>query len=336
MMNTKEWLNQLRDRAQKQALPILSFPCVSLLGVTVDALVQSSVLQAEGMARVAARVPSAASVSMMDLSVEAEAFGARVRFDANEMPAVTDVLIHNEEEANALPVPAVGAGRTGVYVEAIRLAVQKITDRPVFAGMIGPLSLTGRLVGASEAMFYCYDEPILMQRVLERAERFLTEYALAFKAAGANGLIIAEPLAGLLSAKHASAFSHPYIRRIVETVQDDSFQVLYHNCGESTSKMTDDLVGIGAAAYHFGNKVDMRDILEKMPAHTIVLGNLDPAGQFRNGTPQTIAEETSRLLVACAEHRNFLISSGCDIPPATPWENIDAFFAAVQAFYERE
>ncbi len=32
---------------------------------------------------------------------------------------------------------------------------------------------------------------------------------------------------------------------------------------------------------------------------------------------------------------NFLISSGCDIPPITPWENIDAFFAAVQSNKQR-
>ncbi|MDP3448496.1 MAG: uroporphyrinogen decarboxylase family protein, partial [Eubacteriales bacterium] len=50
----------------------------------------------------------------------------------------------------------------------------------------------------------------------------------------------------------------------------------------------------------------------------------------------TVAEETSRLLGASAEHRNFVISSGCDIPPTTPWENIDAFFAAVQAFYDQK
>lgn len=35
----------------------------------------------------------------------------------------------------------------------------------------------------------------------------------------------------------------------------------------------------------------------------------------------------------CAEFPNFVISSGCDIPPASPWENIDAFFEAVEEFY---
>ena len=38
--------------------------------------------------------------------------------------------------------------------------------------------------------------------------------------------------------------------------------------------------------------------------------------------------ENMDLLNRCAAHPNFIISSGCDIPPMSPWENIDAFFAA--------
>ena len=51
---------------------------------------------------------SAASVSMMDLSVEAEAFGCTIRFSDDEVPTVTGQLISTREEAEALGVPAVG------------------------------------------------------------------------------------------------------------------------------------------------------------------------------------------------------------------------------------
>jgi len=305
------------------------------MGITVNDLIHSSELQAEGMAQVAKHVPSGASVSMMDLSVEAEAFGSAIRFDEKEVPAVTNILVHDEAEANALRVPAVGEGRTGLYVEAIRQAVEKITDRPVFAGIIGPFSLAGRLVGVSEAMLYCYDEPDMMQAVLEKAAEFLTNYALAYKKTGAAGIVMAEPLAGLLSPAQAKAFSHPYVKRIIDAVQDENFLVIYHNCGESAAKMVNDLVALGASAYHFGNKVDLLEILKQMPADVVTMGNVDPAGQFKNGTPETIALETKQLLERCATYPNFIISSGCDIPPAAPWENIDAFFAAVSEFYQK-
>ena len=64
------------------------------------------------------------------------------------------------------------------------------------------------------------------------------------------------------------------------------------------------------------------------------MGNIDPVTAFRNGTPASVREDTLGLLNRCAGHKNFVISSGCDIPPASSWENIDAFFAAVEEFYQ--
>ena len=37
----------------------------------------------------------------------------------------------------------------------------------------------------------------------------------------------------------------------------------------------------------------------------------------------------------CCKHPNFVISSGCDIPPLSSWDNIDAFFRAAEEFYGR-
>ena len=74
-----------------------------------------------------------------------------------------------------------------------------ITDRPVLAGIIGPYSLAGRLLDMTEIMILCYEEPEMVESVLEKATEFLIEYAKAFKEAGANGVCMAEPAAGLLS-----------------------------------------------------------------------------------------------------------------------------------------
>lgn len=70
--NMKRWLEELRESKIKKALPVLSFPAIQLMGVTVRKLISDSDLQAEGMKQIAARVDSAAAVSLMDLSVEAE------------------------------------------------------------------------------------------------------------------------------------------------------------------------------------------------------------------------------------------------------------------------
>ena len=116
------WLEELNNSEKKKALPILSFPSVSLLGVSVSDLIVDSSLQAQGMLLVAQRTDACASVSFMDLSVEAECFGTTVRFSDNEVPTTVGKLIETPEDADNLCVPKIGSARSGVYVDAIKKA----------------------------------------------------------------------------------------------------------------------------------------------------------------------------------------------------------------------
>lgn len=333
-MNMKQWLQDQMAAEKRKALPVLSFPCTQLMGITVRELVSDSDAQAKGMAAVAQRCPTAAAVSMMDLSVEAECFGAQIRFTDDGVPTVVGAVVHDPDEAEALQVPAVGTGRTGIYVEAIGKTKQLITDRPVLAGVIGPFSLAGRLMDMTEIMINCYEEPEMVHATLDKAAQFITDYINEYKKVGADGVVMAEPAAGLLSPGICEEFSTPYVKRIIEAVQTDDFIVVYHNCGNSVTQMPDQIVATGAAAYHFGNAIDLAEMLDKMPDDQLVMGNVDPVGAFFNGTPASVREDTLKVMKACSGHKNFLISSGCDIPPKSPWENIDAFFAAVEEFYQ--
>ena len=332
--NMNQWIENLKGEHKKKAMPVLSFPCVSLLGITVRELISDSALQAKGMKAVADRTDAAASVSFMDLSVEAECFGATVVVSDDEVPTVKGRIINDMDEAETLKVPAIGSGRTQIYIDAIEKACKEITDRPVLAGMIGPYSLAARLFDVSEIMMDCYDDPDMVHTVLEKVTAFLIEYAKAYKSVGANGIVMAEPVAGLLSPTLEEEFSSPYVKKIVDAVQDDNFVVIYHNCGDNVPKMMDSILTTGCAAYHFGNAMDMeKDIIPQVSADTVVMGNIDPAGTLRMGTPEKVREETLGLLTKCSKYPNFVLSSGCDIPPMTPWTNIDAFFAASDEFY---
>ena len=315
-----------------KAMPILSFPSASLIGRSVYELTHDAAVQAEGIIRVAKEVDSAAAVTMMDLSLEAEAFGAEVLASEDEVPTVVGVLLSAEEDgvegAEALPVPTVGEGRTKVFLEAAVLAKKEITDRPLFAGMIGPFSLAGRLMDVSEALMNCLCEEEFVHAVMKKTTAFLIQYAKAYKEAGLDGIVMAEPLSGLLSPDSEAEFSGAYVKEIVDAVQDDDFVVIYHNCGPNTPMMVDSLVANGAAAYHFGDAVDLVSLLDKMPSDIPVCGNISPSAEFLNGTPESMYDATRALIERCKGYPNFVLSSGCDIPPAAPWENIRAFFKA--------
>ena len=179
--NMKQWVEDYRNSKVKKAMPILSFPGAQLIGKTVEELVRDGCLQALCMEAIAKRYEMGVAVSLMDLSVEAEAFGAKVLFSEDDVPTIHGALIEDEAAAEALKIPKVGAGRTGECVKGIKEATELIKDRPVFAGIIGPYSLAGRLLGMIEIMVLCYEEPEMVETVLEKVTIFLGEYVKAFK-----------------------------------------------------------------------------------------------------------------------------------------------------------
>lgn len=318
---------------KRKTIPILSFPSVQLLEVTVGELVTSAERQAEGMAAILSRGNLGAAVTPMDLSVEAECFGASVRMTADEVPTVEAPVLDDIMDAENLTVPSVGAGRSGIYIEGTRRARNLLPDVPIFCGAIGPYSLAGRLFDMTELMMECYDDPDEVKILLEKTSDFIIEYIEAHKEAGADGVILAEPAAGLLSPSLCEEFSSEFVKKIADALSDEDFVFCYHNCGGSVSACAESIAAIGADIYHFGNAVSLPDVIGKMPRDSVVMGNIDPL-IFRDGSPEDVRAAVDKVYAECSGYENFMISSGCDIPADAKWENLDAYFARVGELYD--
>ncbi|MEN6314382.1 MAG: uroporphyrinogen decarboxylase family protein [Clostridiaceae bacterium] len=329
--NMRKWMFGLSTSIERQAMPIMTYPGLKLANTNVLEIVKYGEAQYKCIQALADKFPSAAAVTTMDLSVEAEAFGCPIKFSETEIPTIYGRVVSDEDSVRALKIPKVGDGRTEAYITAAKLSSKNIKDRPTFGGQIGPFSLAGRLYDMTEIMVSILLEPETIHILLDKVTGFLIEYAKAFKNAGANGILIAEPAAGLLSPAQCEEFSSKYVERIVEEVQDDYFMVILHNCG-NTKNLVPSMIGTGAMAFHFGNAVNMNDIMPQIPWGRIAFGNIDPAGIFKNGTIDDVRAKTWELLEKTFSYKNFVISSGCDIPPGTPLENIEEFFAKVEEF----
>lgn len=274
---------------------------------------------------------TAACTVIMDLTVEAEAFGCTISMPEHEVPSVTGRLVYDEESVNRLQVPSLSVGRMPEYLKANRLAIENIKDKPVLSGCIGPFSLAGRLYDMSEIMVGIYIEPEVIKTLLDKCTAYITAYCKELKSLGATGVIMAEPAAGLLSNDDCQEYSTVYVKQIVEAVQDENFTVILHNCGNK-GQCTQAMIDSGAAALHFGNAVDMVATLEQCPSDLIVMGNIDPVGILKQASSEDVYRITSDLLAKTAGYKNFVISSGCDMPPLVPEANIKAFYKAVADF----
>jgi uroporphyrinogen decarboxylase len=328
-LNMKQWMADVIRQKEVTAIPVMTHPGIEQNGHTVSEAVKDGRVQAEAVVALARKYPSAAACTIMDLTVEAEAFGAEIAFSDEAVPAVVGHLLSQVEDIYSLQVPSLSAGRIPQYLKANLLAAREINDRPLLSGCIGPFSLAGRLYDMSEMMVLIYENPEAAHQLLTKCTDFIGKYCLALKQTGANGVLMAEPAAGLLSNDDCRTFSSPYVRRIVERVQDDDFAVVLHNCG-NTGQCTEAMVSTGAAAYHFGNKCRMEEVIGEVPSTALAMGNIDPVSVFKDGTLELMRQTVHDLLDKMQAYPNFVLSSGCDTPPHTPIAQIDTFFETLE------
>lgn len=327
----KKWINEILEKREVAALPIMTHPGIELIGETVKQAVTDGNVHYKAIQAVSKYYHTSSCTVIMDLTVEAEAFGAEIRFPEDEVPTIIGRLVTDMESIDRLQVPNLNVGRIPEYLKANELAVRHIEDKPVFSGCIGPYSLAGRLYDMSEIMVAIYIEPDMIFKLLSKCTEFLINYCNALKNLGTAGIVIAEPAAGLLSNEDCLIYSTNFVKRIVDVVQDDDFTVILHNCG-NTGQCTQAMIKSGARALHFGNKIDMANVIKECPPNVLVMGNIDPVSVLKQGDRQLVMRETTRLLESMYMYPNFVISTGCDVPPLVPEDNIRAFFETIHTF----
>jgi uroporphyrinogen decarboxylase len=313
-------------------MPFCAFSGLEITGESVEDMVSVPGSQFKAIMALMDRYHTPMLITAIDTTAEAEAYGCEIKFSASEAPAIVGRLVTNAAEVGALADPVPGDARTRVPIEtAWRLTAEVGEGVPVLGAMLGPFALAARLFGINEAIEATVSEPDTIEALLDNVTGFLCRYALEFRETGAWGVLVAEAAAGRLSPEGLKRFSTPFMRRIIKAIRTPDFAVILHNC-HARSDHLDGILESGAGIYHFGPEMDIVGGLGKVPPEVVLAGNLDAVKVFQRGSSQAAGEATRSLLEATREHKNFIVSSGCDIPPGAPLSNLNAFFRAVAEF----
>jgi uroporphyrinogen decarboxylase len=319
------------DSSTRIPMPIGVYAGLEITGASVKDAVTSAQHQTEAVLALHERFLTPVMLTAMDLSAEAETFGAEIRMSDDDIPTVIGRLVTTGEEIDQLKIPSAGDKRTAIHLQTANKLVAQANGLPVMGGLIGPFSLAGRLFGVSEILELSLTDPDQTEKLLQKVTRFLIGYVLAFRDQGVDGVIMAEPAAGLLSPRGLAKYSSAFVKKIVEETQSEYFTILLHNCGAKIAHLPR-ILEAGAEIFHFGAPMDLSQAITQVDSEVIIAGNLDPTAVFHSGTTAEVQAQTSDLMSLTSPYKNFIISSGCDIPPHTPVENLDAFYRVVREY----
>lgn len=322
----------VRDFPGRLAMPLCAYSGLSITGESVEDMVSVPGSQFKAVMALQDRYQTPVLITAIDTTAEAEAYGAEVKLTAREAPVTVGRLVTSASDLSSLADPVPGDARTRVPIEtAWRLTAEVGESVPVLGAMLGPFTLATHLFGLKEALAATSSDPDTIEALLDIVTGFLCRYALEFRETGAWGILVAEGAAGRLSPENLARFSTTFVKRIVKAVDTPEFAVILHNCRASGAHL-DAILESGAGIVLLGANMDIPAALGRVGPEIILGGNIDAVKIFQKGSAQSAGDATRALLESTRPYKNFIVSSGCEIPPGAPLANLNAFFRAVTEF----
>jgi uroporphyrinogen decarboxylase len=316
------WLVRVMDHVP--VVPLMGFPGVNLNQTSLKQNNFNWGVQFWTVFELVRRYQPDGVFTLMDLSVEASALGLPVLYPLNESPTVEYSTVTSISDLEAFSsLDPLRDGRVTVFVETMRLMAQHLN---ILRGgyVIGPYTLAGLMLGASEAAIASMDNPDLLHATLELATHVISRYANALATAGADIIAVLEPSGVMLSPRLFREFSGAYVQRIFDAIE--AMPVL-HICGDTTH-LLDAMVETGAQGLSLDSVVDLPAAARHVPSDVVLIGNVNPTAVMVYEPPEKVYAATRALVEAMKPYPNFILSTGCDLPLETPLDNIKAFMDA--------
>lgn len=326
------------------AAPLAGYPGTQLTGTKIVDAIKHADLQAETLITMQERFGFDVIFPFMDLSVEAEALGLEIEYHENGSPDVREHPVASTEDLEKFHVPDPAAdGRMKVFTDTIRLvkahtraatgteevtsaeAAATGTEEVLTAGYVSsPFTLAGLLMGAENIAINTLMDPEFCHACIDFATSCIIPYAKAQQEAGADSVVLLDPTAVLLSPDLYDTFVKPYVEKVTEVLD---IPVILHVCGQTTPIMKN-LASTRVDALSLDSDVNLPGIMPLIPEDMLIIGNINPVGTMLYADAEGVRSETRNLIEKMRRHRNFILSSGCDLPANTPLENIEAFMQA--------
>lgn len=253
---------------------------------------------------------------------EAHGFGAQIIFPEHDNPYCKNHLITDLSQISQLtPVSPLDNERMLDRIKAVELFNQQVKGKiPIIGWVEGALAEAADLRDISLVMMDLLMAPNKMHElfaiIAEQQKLFAKEQILA----GADFIGIGNAAASLVGPELYEEFCLKYDTEIVNYVHELGAKAKLHICG-NTEPILHLLARTGADIFDVDHVVSFEKAVEAFRGSgTVANGNLDPVSHLLQGNHDRVVKSVR----ACLEVAdvNTIISGGCEIPAASPEENL--------------
>jgi uroporphyrinogen decarboxylase len=315
---------------QVAVIPQIFGHAARIAGVSLDQYLTDAAVLARCQLAALGRYRGDAVFALLDVNVETEALGSRLRFPKDSYPSVEQYVLERPSAVAELAVPdPTKAGRMPVLLEAARLLRQELQDRVLVAGcVLGPMTLACQLLGAERALFAAVDEPEAFERLLDFAADVAVSFGQAQLESGAHICVVFDPSASPAVVPPAlfRELLAPRLRRLCQALKRKGSPVSWLHIAGPVEPILPLYPGCGVDIGNIDYCVD--PVRARAAAPQLCLdGNIRPLA-FVDSEPEEIAAACRRVLDDA--DAGFILSSGCEIPLEARPECVQALVDSVK------
>jgi len=133
---------------------------------------------------------------------------------------------------------------------------------------------------------------------------------------------IGDSAASLIAPKMSAELVLPQQRKMIATIHEAGAAVKLHVCG-NIKNIVQHMAQSGTDIIDVDWMVPLAKARELAGSQVTLCGNFDPVSVLFEGSPQDVADAARQCLEAMPD--KFILMPGCEVPPATPEQNIRAF-----------
>ena len=221
------------------------------------------------------------------------------------------------------------------YKEAINKRNSKIGVIPSYGCFMQ--TLYEFLVGMNDFMMLVYEEPELIEEMLEVSTIHFSKMTKELVKAGVDAIGIGDDVAfktGLfIPPKIMKNIWIPRLARIIEPAVNKGIPVLFHSDGK-IDDIVEDLINIGINTLHpldpYG--IDYADYKKRFGARISFAGNVDIEFPLSKGTPEDIESDIKKHMEILKPGHGYIAACSHSIVNYIPHENFIAYINAIHKY----
>ena len=315
-------------------VPFVGCHAGALLGVSARDYLVSDKLIVDGISKAIELYQPDGIPVAFDLQIEAEALGCELAWGDENPPAVIKHPLCNGTKLEDLSVPSAEEGRIGLVLEAARKLRLKHPDIALYGLITGPFTLALHLLG-TDIFMKMFDSPNYVHQLHAFCKAVCVAMSRYYIEAGCDVIAIVDPMTSQIGPDQFTEFVTPYATDVFEFIRRQGALSSFFVCGHAQQN-----IAVMAQC-----KCDNISIDENIPLDYVRQecakqkisfgGNLQLTSVLLLGKPI----DAQKNAIACMEiggSEGFILAPGCDLPYATPPENMQAIAEIVHDDYKRQ